>query len=196
MMVLQCSIMKICRTIIRSSLDRRLIRLLQLRTITVKFWTMGKFWITDNYSTPPPALNSTELKQGAPTSRHWLDNCWQRWSSLHTCAHGHSIYNVVGVWVGWTPVVGQLRLAGSRQSHIYVLQPAASFEAINRWRGFECLCSIATCVLLVCDRQPLPCLLAGYFKPTSVAMQAVIWQQQGPPSRTDFPFKKLPVSTW
>ena len=57
--------------------------------------------------------------------------------------HRHSIYNVVGVWVGWTPVVGQLRLGGSRQSHIYVLQPAASFEAINRWRGFECLCSIA-----------------------------------------------------
>ena len=74
--------------------------------------------------------------------------------------HRHSIYNVVGVWVGWTPVVGQLRLAGSRQSHIYVLQPAASFEAINRWRGFECLCSIATCALLVCDRQLLPCFLA------------------------------------
>ena len=173
-MVLRCSIMKICMTIIRSSLDRRLIRLLQLRTITVKFWTMGKFWITDNYSTPPPALNSTELKQGAPTSRHWLDNCWQRWSSLPS-THRHSIYNVVGVWVGWTSVVGQLRLAGSRQSHIYVLQPAASFEAINRWRGFECLCSIATCVLAClwsAAASLLPCFLACRIFQTDIGRNA------------------------
>ena len=86
--------------------------------------------------------------------------------------HRHSIYNVVGVWVGWTPVVGQLRLGGSRQSHIYVLQPAASFEAINRWRGFECLCSIATCVLLVCDRQPLPCFLACRIFQTDIGRNA------------------------
>ena len=62
---------------------------------------------------------------------------------LITHTQTHSIYNMVRVWVGWTPVVGQLRLGGSRQSHIYVLQPAASFEAINRWQG------LSACALLL-----------------------------------------------